>query len=74
MFDVANGIVIGETAVIGDYSILFHRVTLGGSGDVTHGDRHPKLGKAVIVGPGATIFGNIKIGDGVRIGANSVVT
>ena len=74
MFDHANGIVIGETAVVGDHCVIFHNVTLGGSSKDLHSDRHPKLGKAVLVGAGSTLFGNIKIGDGVKIGAGSVVT
>ena len=74
MFDHATGIVIGETAEVGDYSIIFHNVTLGGTGTDLHADRHPKLGKAVLVGAGSTLLGNIKIGDGVKIGAGSVVT
>ena len=52
MFDHANGIVIGETAVVGDHCVIFHNVTLGGSSKDLHSDRHPKLGKAVLVGAG----------------------
>ena len=74
MFDHANGIVIGETAEIGDYSTIFHNVTLGGTGQEKHVDRHPKLGKGVTVGAGSVLQGNIRIGDNVKIGANSVVT
>ena len=72
MFDHATGIVIGETAVIGDNCSLFHNVTLGGTGKIG-GDRHPKLGDNVIVGAGTQILGNIKIGKGTKIGAGSVV-
>lgn len=70
--DHATGIVIGETATIGDDCSLLHHVTLGGSGK-KHGDRHPKLGKGVLVGAGATLLGNVHIGDGVQIGACSLV-
>lgn len=72
MFDHASGIVIGETAVVGNNCSLFHNVTLGGTGKIS-GDRHPKLGNYVIIGAGANILGNIKIGDGAKIGAGSVV-
>lgn len=72
MFDHATGIVIGETAVVGNGCSLLHGVTLGGTGK-EHGDRHPKLGDNVIVGAGATVLGNIKIGDGAKIAACSVV-
>ena len=72
MFDHATGIVIGETAVIGDNCSLFHNVTLGGTGKIG-GDRHPKLGDNVTVGAGTQILGNIKIGKGTKIGAGSVV-
>ena len=72
MFDHGNGIVIGETAEIGDNSSLLHNVTLGGSGKET-GDRHPKVGRGVMIGAGAKVLGNIHIGDCVRIAAGSVV-
>lgn len=72
MFDHATGIVIGETAVVGDNCSLFHNVTLGGTGKIG-GDRHPKLGDNVTVGAGTQILGNIKIGKGTKIGAGSVV-
>jgi len=72
MIDHATGIVIGETAVIGDNCSLLHAVTLGGSG-TEHGDRHPKLGCGVMVGAGAKILGNISVGDCARIAAGSVV-
>jgi serine O-acetyltransferase len=70
--DHATGVVIGETAEIGDDVTLFHGVTLGGTGRDT-GKRHPTLGDRVIVGAGAKVLGPIKIGDDSRIGANSVV-
>lgn len=72
MLDHATGIVIGETAVIGDNCSLLHGVTLGGTGN-EGGDRHPKIGSGVMMGSGAKILGNIKIGDCVRIAAGSVV-
>jgi len=70
--DHGTGVVIGETAEIGDYVTLFQGVTLGGTGQ-ERGKRHPTLGNHVVVGAGAKILGGIKIGDNVKIGANSVV-
>lgn len=70
--DHGMGVVIGETAEIGDYVTLFQGVTLGGTGK-ERGKRHPTLGNHVMVGAGAKILGGIKIGDNVKIGANSVV-
>ena len=72
MFDHASGIVIGETAMIGDGTTILHGVTLGGTGK-ENGDRHPKVGKHVLIGAGTKILGNIHIGDRVKIGAGSVV-
>lgn len=72
MFDHATGIVIGETAAIGDMSSLLHGVTLGGSGK-EDGDRHPKVGRCVLIGAGAKILGNITVGDCARVAAGSVV-
>jgi serine O-acetyltransferase len=72
MFDHGSGIVIGETAVVGDQTSLLHGVTLGGSGKES-GDRHPKVGRGVMIGAGAKILGNIKVGDCARIAAGSVV-
>jgi serine O-acetyltransferase len=66
------GVVIGETAEIGDYVTLFQGVTLGGTGK-ERGKRHPTLGNHVVVGAGAKILGGIRVGDNVKIGANSVV-
>jgi serine O-acetyltransferase len=66
------GVVIGETAEVGDYVTLFQGVTLGGTGK-ERGKRHPTLGNHVVVGAGAKILGGISIGDNVKIGANSVV-
>ena len=72
MFDHATGIVIGETAAIGDNCSLLHGVTLGGTGN-ERDDRHPKIGRGVMIGAGAKILGNIKVGDCARIAAGSVV-
>lgn len=71
-FDHATGLVIGETAVIGTNCSMLHHVTLGGSGK-KHGDRHPKIGNGVLIGAGATILGNVNVGDGVQIGACTLV-
>ena len=70
--DHGMGVVIGETTEIGDDVLLYQGVTLGGTGNET-GKRHPTLGNHVVVGTGAKILGNIKVGDHVRIGAGSVV-
>jgi len=72
MLDHATGIVVGETAVIGDHCSLLHGVTLGGSGKET-GDRHPKIGDNVMIGAGAKVLGNITIGNCCRVAAGSVV-
>ena len=70
--DHGMGVVIGETAEIGDDVLLYQGVTLGGTGN-EKGKRHPTLGNRVVVGSGAKVLGNIKIGDNVKIGAGSVV-
>lgn len=70
--DHGMGVVIGETSEIGDHVTLFQGVTLGGTGK-ERGKRHPTLGNHVVVGAGAKILGAIRIGDNVKIGANSVV-
>lgn len=70
--DHGEGVVIGETTVIGDDVLIYQQVTLGGTGKES-GKRHPTLGNKVIVGAGAKVLGNITIGDNVRIGAGSVV-
>lgn len=72
MLDHATGIVVGETASIGDNTSILHSVTLGGSGK-EDGDRHPKIGSNVMIGAGAKILGNITVGDCARIAAGSVV-
>jgi serine O-acetyltransferase len=70
--DHGMGVVIGETAIVGDYSLIYQGVTLGGTGKES-GKRHPTLGDNVVVGAGAKVLGNIEIGNNVRIGAGSVV-
>ncbi|MDD5072837.1 MAG: serine O-acetyltransferase [Candidatus Omnitrophica bacterium] len=70
--DHGMGVVIGETAIIGDNVTLYQGVTLGGTGK-EKGKRHPTLGNNVVVGTGAKVLGNIKIGNDVLIGANAVV-
>lgn len=70
--DHGMGVVIGETAIVGDYALIYQGVTLGGTGKES-GKRHPTLGSHVVVGAGAKVLGNIQIGDRVRIGAGSVV-
>ncbi len=72
MFDHAHSIVIGETAVVEDDVSILHSVTLGGTGK-EDGDRHPKIGSGVMIGAGAKILGNIKVGHCSRIAAGSVV-
>lgn len=70
--DHGMGVVIGETAVIGDDCTLYHGVTLGGT-SWNKGKRHPTLGNGVVIGAGAKVLGPIVIGDGARVGSNSVV-
>ncbi|MEL4896618.1 serine O-acetyltransferase [Crocosphaera sp. Alani8] len=70
--DHGMGVVIGETAEVGDYSLIYQGVTLGGTGKES-GKRHPTLGKNVVIGAGAKVLGNLNIGNNVRIGAGSVV-
>ena len=72
MIDHATGVVIGETATVGDDASILHGVTLGGSGKSAD-DRHPKIGRGVMIGAGAKILGNIKVGDCARVAAGSVV-
>lgn len=72
MLDHGTGLVIGETAVIGDNVSMLQNVTLGGTGKSDQ-DRHPKIGNGVLIGAGAKVLGNIRIGDCSRIGAGSVV-
>jgi len=72
MLDHGTGIVIGETAVVGENCSILHHVTLGGSGKKGV-DRHPKVGNGVLLGAGASVLGNIKIGDGCQVGAGTLV-
>ncbi len=72
MIDHAHSIVIGETAVVGDNVSMLHSVTLGGTGKEDD-DRHPKIGNGVLIGAGAKVLGNIKVGSCSRIAAGSVV-
>ena len=72
MIDHAHSIVIGETAVVGDDVSMLHSVTLGGTGK-EGGDRHPKIGSGVLIGAGAKVLGNIRVGECSKIAAGSVV-
>lgn len=70
--DHGNGVIIGETAIIGDNVTMYQGVTLGGTGK-EHGKRHPTIGNGVMISAGAKILGSFKIGDNSKIGAGSVV-
>ena len=70
--DHGMGVVIGETAEVGDDVLIYHGVTLGGTGK-DKGKRHPTVGNGVIIGSGAKVLGPINIGDGAKIGSNAVV-
>ena len=72
MIDHATGLVIGETAIVGNDVSILHSVTLGGSG-CQKGDRHPKIGNGVLLAAGAKVLGNISVGEGVKVGAGSLV-
>jgi len=72
MMDHGTGIVVGETARIGNNCSILHHVTLGGSGRAGV-DRHPKVGNGVLLGAGSSVLGNINIGDGCQIGAGTLV-
>ncbi len=72
MLDHGTGLVIGETAVVGDNVSMLQNVTLGGTGKSDQ-DRHPKIGNGVLIGAGAKVLGNIRVGECSRIGAGSVV-
>lgn len=72
MIDHGHAIVIGETATVGDNVSMLHSVTLGGTGK-EDGDRHPKIGRGVLIGAGAKVLGNITVGACARIAAGSVV-
>ena len=70
--DHGMGVVIGETAEIGDDVLIYHGITLGGTGK-DKGKRHPTIGNGVVIGAGAKVLGPIKVGDNAKIGANAVV-
>ena len=72
LLDHATGVVIGETAVVGNNVSILQSVTLGGTGK-DEGDRHPKIGDGVLISAGAKILGNICVGEGAKVGAGSVV-
>ncbi len=72
MLDHASGLVVGETAVVGNRVSILQSVTLGGTGK-EDGDRHPKIADGVLISAGATILGNISVGEGSKVGAGSVV-
>ncbi|MBQ7445363.1 MAG: serine O-acetyltransferase [Clostridia bacterium] len=71
--DHGHGIVIGETAEIGDFCTIYHQVTLGGTGVKRHEKRHPTIGNNVLIGAGAKILGPITVGDNSMIGSGSIV-
>jgi len=71
--DHGMGVVIGATAIVGDDVMLYHDVTLGARG-ISKGKRHPTIGNNVVIGAGARVLGDIKVGDGAKISANMVVT
>jgi len=73
VIDHGMGIVIGETAIVGDDVLIYHGVTLGGKIN-DRVKRHPTVGNNVLLGAGAKIIGDVEIGDGAMIGANAVVT
>ncbi len=70
--DHGMGVVIGETAIVGDYTLIYQNATLGGTGKET-GKRHPTVGNHAVIGAGAKVLGNIHVGDYARVGAGSVV-
>ncbi len=70
--DHGHGVVIGQTAIIGDNVVIYHGVTLGGR-SAQKIKRHPTIGNNVIIGAGAKIIGDVKIGDGAKIGPNAVI-
>ncbi len=71
--DHGMGVVIGETAVVGDHVLMYHGATLGATGKDNSGKRHPTVGNNVIIGSGVKVLGNITIGDNSKIGSNAVV-
>jgi serine O-acetyltransferase len=72
LLDHATGVVIGETAVVGDNVSMLHHVTLGGSG-TGKGIRHPTIGHGVLLGAGVSVLGSVTVGCGAKVGAGSVV-
>lgn len=72
--DHGMGVVIGETAVVGDGCTIYHGVTLGGTALYKGEKRHPSLGRDVVVGAGAKVLGGFEVGDGAKVGSNAVVT
>lgn len=70
--DHGAGVVIGETAMVGDYCVMFHNVTLGGTGKY-QGQRHPIVGSHVFIGTGAVLLGPLRVGDHAKVGANAFV-
>ena len=72
LLDHGTGLVIGETAVVGNNVSILHNVTLGGTGK-EHGDRHPKISDNVLIGASATILGSIQVGKGAQVAAGSLV-
>ncbi|GAA4265786.1 serine O-acetyltransferase [Frondihabitans peucedani] len=72
--DHGMGVVIGETAVVGDDVLLYHGVTLGGRGAGPAGRRHPSVGDRVVIGAGAAVLGPVTVGDDASVGAGAVVT
>jgi serine O-acetyltransferase len=72
VIDHGMGVVIGETAIVGDEVLIYQGVSLGGT-NLDRVQRHPTIGNRVVIGAGAKVLGNIKVGEGSRIGANSVV-
>lgn len=73
VIDHGMGVVIGETAIVGDDVLIYHGVTLGGTLN-ERVKRHPTIGNNVLIGANAVVLGDIEIGDGAKIGANAVVT
>ena len=73
-FDHAMGVVVGETAEIGDGCTIYQGVTLGGTSLYNGAKRHPTLGRDVVVGAGAKVLGGFTVGDGAKVGSNAVVT
>lgn len=72
LLDHATGVVVGETAVVGDNVSMLHHVTLGGSG-TGRGMRHPTIGHGVLLGAGVSVLGPVTVGAGTKVGAGSVV-